>query len=131
MPQLDVSDAILDPDFAERINVQRRPYTVNSSGQVVIGTVQNLHPVAVVTQGSPHPLEQKPDDQVGKSSITVHAYKFQLYDVVTGKASSYQPDLVVYNGNHYLVVKVYNWSRFGQGFTMAEAELYDMTEAGR
>lgn len=130
MPQLDVSDAILDPEFCERISVTRRAYTINNNGQTVV-TPTNLSPIAVVTQGTPHPFEQTPDAQVAKSSITVHAYRFQLYDVITGKASSFQPDLVNYNGNHYIVTKVYNWSRFGQGFTMAEADLYDMTEAGQ
>lgn len=130
MPQLDVSDAILDPEFVDEIFITRRPYTVNDNGQVVV-TPTPMQIVAVVTQGSAHPLEQKGDAQYSGPVITVHAYQFQLYDAVTGKTSSYQPDLIKYVGNVYMVTKVYNWSQYGQGFTMAEAELYTTTEAGQ
>lgn len=129
-PQLDVTDAILDPMFADEISITRRPYTTGSNGRVSIAPT-NLCITGVVTQGTPHAFEQQPDDQVGKAMITVHAFQFQLYDPVTGKLNSYQPDIINYNGNQYIVTKVLNWSRFGQGFTMAEAVLYEFTEAGQ
>lgn len=130
MPQLDVTDILLDPDFADVIHVTRRPYTIDVNGRPVI-TPQLLCPIGVITQGTPKGFEQQPDAQVGKAMITVHAFEFQFYEVETGKASSFQPDLITYNGSIYTVTKVYNWSRYGKGFTACQAELYDVTEAGR
>lgn len=128
MPLLDVSDAILDPMFCDELTVTRRPYTTSDEGRVV-ATEQTFYVPAVVTQGNPSPMEQQPDDQIGKSFITVHAYDFQLYDPITGSASSYLPDIINYNGNRYIVTSVLNWSQYGNGFTMAAAMLYNVTQA--
>ena len=134
MPQLDVSEAILDPDFADEICITRRPYINDATqgGKVVITPTQ-CSAVGVITQGSPSAFQQAADAQNAKAVITVHAYRFQLYDPITLAATGamYQPDLITYNGNIYIVDRVLNWSRYGQGFTQAECSLYQMTETGQ
>lgn len=128
MPALDVSDAILDVEFIDTLSIIRRPYTTDSHGRVTV-TPQNLTATGVVTQGSPNPFEQVADDQYGKTALTVHAYNFQLFDPTTGPLNNYQPDILVYQGNHYVITNVLNWSRYGVGFTMALASQYDFTNS--
>lgn len=133
-PQLDVSDAILDPNFAEELCVIRRQYCIQKiGGNAVVCEPQKLNPIGVVTQGSSSNFRQEPDAQNATSIITVHAYQFQFYDPETIKSQNLQfhPDLIEYNGNKYIVTKVLNWSRYGQGFTQVEASLYQYTEEGR
>lgn len=130
MPQLDISECLRDPMFADKVRITRRPYTVDNNGIVIVAPF-DVWRIAVITQGSPHPMEQRPDAQNAKPIITIQAYRFQFYDPVTGKKNSFQPDIIHDNGNQYIVTKVYNWSRYGAGFTMAECSLYDFTEAGQ
>lgn len=126
---LDVLDAILDPMFCERILVTRRIQSIDNTGRTVINTEQ-LNPVAVVTIGSPEKMAMTTDVEIAKNVITVHS-TIRLYDPSTNSYSNvnYQPDLVSYNGNKYLVTKSYNWSRYGNGFFMSECELYNLIEA--
>jgi len=133
MPMLDVSDAILDPMFCSRVCITRRPYINDATqgGKVVITPTECFFN-GVITQGSPSAFQQTADAQNAKAVITVHAYRFQLFDPITlaSTGAMYQPDLVNYNGNIYIVDRVLNWSQYGAGFTQAEASLYQMTETG-
>jgi hypothetical protein len=128
MPMLDVTDVILDPMFCQMISVTRRQQVTNSNGQVSVVT-QSLNPIGVITINTPNALAQEVDYTLGKGSIIVHC-TIQLYDAVISYGTPYQPDLINYNGNPYIVTKAYNWSQYGRGFTMSECELYTMENAG-
>ena len=127
MPMLDVSDAILDPIFCQQLNITRREQITDNNGNVTV-TTTTLTPIGVVTIDAPSPLVQVPDYALAKNAIVVHC-TIQLYDSVLTSGTPYQPDLVNYNGNQYIVTKAYNWSQYGRGFTMSECELYNLQNA--
>ena len=118
MPDLDVSDILLDPDFAETITVNRTTQVVSSLG-VVSNTITAYSKVAVVTIGPLHDVLRTPDYELANNIITVHIRGFRLI----GPEPGYQPDVVVWGGDNYVVKKSYNWSHYGAGFTAAECEL--------
>jgi len=117
MPLLDVSDVLLDPMFAQRLHVIRRTQSVGSDG-VVAFTETILNPVGVITAGSPSNLERAPDAQVSKGTITVHS-TIALLDPTSGGDA----DAILWHGTQYVVKKSYDYSDYGNGFTMAECEI--------
>ncbi len=124
MPLLDVSDVLLDPMFCVQLSITRRAATVGTDGLAII-TDTTLTPHGVVTAGSVEPFVRDPDFEHAKNNITVHAYNFRLLDPTDG----YQPDIVNYEGNQYVVRKSYNWSSYGAGFTAADCEMLGLVNA--
>lgn len=121
MPTLDVTDVLLSPEFCDEINYVRRKQTIPGPGRVVV-KAYNLTTLGVITIGSLNDNPQEADQQHATNMITVHSI-VRLLD----NAKGYQPDLVYYNCQTYLVRKAYNWSRYGAGFFAAECELQDLT----
>ena len=123
MPFLDVSDIVLDPDFADTFSVIRRAQSVASNGVVssVETTFANI--VGVVTMASPNSLDRRQDFQVTPRSISV-VCKFALQGEVTG----YSPDIILWRGQRHLVKEVSPYPHFGQGFYEAECSSMDNTE---
>ena len=117
MPDIDVSDLLLDPDFTDTFTVTRQAQSVGTDGRAVIAT-QKFTIQGVVTMGSMEPFEQTQESIQSRKSITVHS-QFKLLDPTVG----FSPDIVTYNDNQYLVRKAYDWSRYGQGFFAAECDL--------
>ena len=118
MPDLDVSDILLDPDFAEQITVNRITNVTGTDGRVIANTTV-FTPIAVVTQGDPKGVVRTDTSEIGNAKITVHTRAFRII----GPQPGLQPDVVVWGGDSYVCIKSYNWSHFGAGFTMAECEL--------
>ena len=83
--------------------------------------ITDMETVGVVTIGSLRDNPQEADQQHAENWITVHSV-----DRLIGVANGYQPDLVFYQGQTYIVRKPYNWSRYGAGFYAAECELQDL-----
>lgn len=118
MPDLDVSDILLDSDFCEMLTVNRNTQSVANDG-MAINSSTVLNPYGVVTAGNPAQVIRTDSYEAAHNSITVHAYNFTFLNPSNG----FSPDTVIWNGDSYLVKKVYNWSKFGTGFTSAECEL--------
>lgn len=119
MPAIDVSELLVDPDFAETVQIVRRAELISETGRV---STQNstYDVVACVQPQSDQPMIRGPDQQ----NLP------QLIEVITqwrlrGIAPGWQPDLVVWNGTTFVVNKVYNWSHYGNGFVMAECSSMD------
>ena len=70
MPDLDVSDILLDPDFAEMITVNRTAQTVGNDG-IVVATPTPQQIVAVVTIGALKGVIRTEDYEYGNNIITV------------------------------------------------------------
>lgn len=122
MPLLDVSDVLLDPDFAQTISVIRRSESVNNFGRTDLTSTQTDGIIAVVTSGQSR-LDRGADVDVSPNTIVVHT-QFRL----RGEAPGVKPDLVIWHGNRYLVNKANDWSDFGAGFIMAECSSIDFVD---
>lgn len=123
MPRLDVNEVLLDPDLSDTFCVRRRAESFNEKGrtQVTEDTIPGI--TGVVTPMDPAKLDRRDDGQIADRAIRVST-PFALRTASTG----FQPDVIVYDGTEYLVVKVKSLRRFGQGFYKAEAASFHITD---
>lgn len=119
MPLLDVSDA-LDPVMLDCFSVQRRVQTINQNGRNVPGTKEYVYVYGVVGPTSPSDLDRTPDLQTMPKTISV-VTKFSLQ----GPSPDYNPDLIVWAGDTYVVRNIEDWSRYGRGYIRAVAGSID------
>lgn len=115
MPFLDVSDILLDPDFADlALTVSRNAQSVGENGRVTISTTQQRF-AGVVTADAGAVFERFPDAARITGSIMIHS-TFKLR--VAGQG--YDADIVTdAYGAKYTVVGVKDYSRYGAGFIVA------------
>lgn len=114
MPDLDVSDVLLDPVLASRFTVNRRTETMAGNGRpvVTLKSIQNV--VGIITSASPDDLERLDDHQrMGRNLVVVT--KFRLIGPAPGK----QPDTIEWQGNTFIVKEIDPYSQYGQGFIQA------------
>lgn len=124
-PILDVSEVIGDPLVAgEAFQVIRRQASVTAGGvnQVQTITFQALGSIQPTGDNS---LVREEAYQVQAKTIKVIT-NFLLRGVSKdASGSSFQPDLVLWNGDYYLVRSVDNWSHYGVGMVEAECASID------
>ena len=123
MAFLDVTGILTDPDLCDSFTVLRRVQVIGSNGRVTTATSTFANIVGVVTMSAPNELDRRDDFQVATRSISIVG-KFQLY----GEATAYQPDIVVWRGDQYLVKQVDLYPQFGPGFYQAECSSMDKTD---
>lgn len=108
---IQVGDLVNDPDFATTFSVIRRTESIDSYGVSSLTTTTFNNVTGVITaEGEPLavPMAQEEDSTYARQTLIIYT-QFRLYDPLTG----YQPDLVVYFGNTYMIHKVTNYSTFG------------------
>lgn len=111
MPQLDVSWVVTDPMLADGFSITRRQETVGPDGRPSITPTSFPNLVGVVTQSEPSTLQRDDDSQQVPRAISI-VTKFAARGAVVG----YQPDIVTWNGQDYLVTNCLPYNRFGAGF---------------
>lgn len=116
MPDLDVSEVLFDPDFADVFTVQRRAEAVNTSGRSQVTVTPFIDIVGVITSTDPSDLERRDDGQMMTRTINV-VTAFRL----RGPSPGFQPDQIVHDGVTYTVDKILPFTRFGRGFIEAVA----------
>ena len=119
MVQLDVTEVLVDPSLADTFQVWRRKETVSGYGRSST-SVLVLDAVGVITAATEDDLDRADDRQTMQRSIIVVS-KFPL----RGPAPGYQPDLILWNGDYYVVEKIDPYVRFGPGFVQAQAQEFD------
>lgn len=127
MPALDVSDLILDPDFCEVLTIYRREQVMDSLGRATVTPVLIAPaPYGVVEPQDDQPLQRGPEQQNLPQLLEVHT-QFRLRSASLDPATSklYQPDVIVWNGDQFLVNRVINWSKYGRGFIRAACSSVD------
>jgi hypothetical protein len=128
MPLLDVSSLLLDPDFAQPLTIERRTEVVGSNGRATI-TSQIVLPapygviLPVDTAIGGNALERGPDEQHRGAALEVIT-RFRLQ----GPSPSFQPDVIVYEGNRYVITIVNTLTKYGAGFIRAECSSMDSVD---
>jgi len=122
MAQLDVAEVLIDPLLATQFPVLRRTQTMGSNGVASITTLA-LSAIGVVTDSTPDDLDRKDDQQTMGRSLTI-VTRFAL----RGPAPGYQPDIVVWAGDRFVISKVDPYPQFGRGFVQAEATSMDFID---
>ena len=121
MPLIDVTDVLSDLDIAcQSFSVVRRTETVNTHGEA-LQSEQILGPfVGAVQPVGDQSLVREEAYTTSKSAISVWT-TFRLYDASRSVGGvTYQPDLVLWDGEYYLVRALNPWSDFGAGFVQAD-----------
>lgn len=118
MPFLDVSSVLLDPQFADTYSVTRREQTVGNDGLVATSntTVNNI--VGVFTMASPNDLERLDDHQrMGRVMSLITQYRLRGPSLTGSK--QWQPDIITFLGDTFVVSTVEPYTRYGAGFVQA------------
>lgn len=124
---LDVSDALEDVLLQDSFVVQRRQFATSGTGIAGAPSIVSFNAVGVVYGAGANDLDRRADAQLQNKTIVILT-KFALrYVGVDSTGTQFQPDIVVWNGNSYLVSKdVEDYSKYGQGYIKATCTLNDM-----
>lgn len=129
MPYLDVTALFVDPLIAgEAFDVIRRRQIMGSNG---VTTVQNTYYRA--QRGSIGPagasvLERLADQQFAGKALDVIT-QFRLRGPAKEvQGYSFQPDLVIWKGDYYIVQSVSDFSQYGAGFVQAVVTSIDYVD---
>lgn len=122
MPLIDVSDVLLSLDIAQQeFQVVRRSEMVNQYGESVLST-NLIDCVGAVQPLGPNSLLREATFTTSSNGITVWTKTPLFNSGRTMAGVKYQPDLVAWQGSHYLVRVLDPWTEFGAGFFKAECE---------
>jgi hypothetical protein len=133
MPLLDVSELLLDPDLGgEVLVVYRRTQNISAKGRVSAPPVLVAPaPVGNVQPLDAAPLVRGPDQQnLPKLLQVITNFRLRSASRDAGDTQEYQPDIVVWGGDQYVVNMVADWSRYGAGFVRAECSSIDPIDLG-
>lgn len=118
MPELDVSEALLDPMLTDNFDVIRRIQNIGDNGRATTQNQTFAGRFGVICAASPNDLERLEDSQrMGRNLSLVT--QFQLHGPAEQSGVDYQPDVVVWGGDQYVVKHVDPYSRYGAGFIQA------------
>jgi hypothetical protein len=120
MPQLDISDVLLDPVIAgTRFQIIRRQETVDNYGRSQITKTYHWA-TGSVTPGGDNTLAREEAFQTQSNTISVTT-AFRLRGPSKDLAArNHQPDVVVWNGSQYVVRTLNDFTGFGAGVVTAE-----------
>lgn len=125
MPWIDVTDILADPMIAgEAFQVIRRLETVDGNGR---GSTTNTTYAAFgsVTPTGDNSLVREDAFQSQAKTIKV-VTNFALQGMAEdAQGNKYQPDLVLWKGDYYLVRTVNDYSSYGAGMIEAECSSID------
>ncbi|WP_047236648.1 hypothetical protein [Chromobacterium subtsugae] len=121
MAQLDVSDALLDPEFMDKLQCERSTQVVEDNGRAV-NTTALLPFWGVVTTDSGSFLERLATGQRKRGSIAIHTI-FALQDGGNGLDA----DVVQWQGKRYTVTNAKDFSNYGRGFVCAYCDLIPLS----
>lgn len=123
MAQLDISDALLEPSFQDTLLIHRRTETVTGGGISELST-QVLLGLGVVTPTGDNSMTREDAYTKGARAIEIFT-RFRLQ----GPAPGFQPDVIEWRGNQYVVKVLDDLTNFAQGFVKAECISMDLIEA--
>lgn len=121
MAFLDVSDILTDPDFVDKLQVERNAQSVSAAG---LGSVTPaISPFyGVVTNASGEAMTRNAEGERVGGTIIIHT-KFRL---IAGDEVNVA-DVVQWQGRRYTVKAVDPYVNFGQGFSAATCDLIPLS----
>lgn len=138
MSLIDLTDLFFDPDIAgQSFCVIRRQQTINVHGEGV-DTETRFYPIGQISPTGDNSLVREAAFQAQMDTIMVLT-TFRLRAVarevsnpgnlpVPPASATYQPDIVLFNGSHYVVQTLNEFTQFGGGFVEAECVSIDYVD---
>ena len=115
MPSLDVNIVLFDPDLADMFDVRRNSESVGQDGRAV--KTPELHEGLYGIIKHDDGETSRADDAMRTTESISIITAFSLRDARYG----FQPDVVIWHGEEFLVKRVTPARQFGEGFTKATA----------
>jgi len=109
-----------DVDMLDVFSVIRRPENITQQGRSAIRQQRFNDIRGVVTAASPNDLERLEDYQLQTGAISI-VTPFKLFGVQKQARQNYQPDIVYWDSDYYLVQVTENYSRYMSGWIQAIA----------
>ena len=122
MATLDVTEILHHAELVDSVVVRRRQETVGTTGRNIF-TEATFSINGVVTMASPNDLERLEDYQRMSRTISI-VCEFRL----RGETNDYQPDIITWRGDNYIVVYIDSYPQFGAGFIQAICTSMDKTD---
>ncbi len=120
MPSIDVNDVLISLDIANQtFSVIRRLQTKDHGRTVTNDTVVPNVRGAVQPIGD-NSLLREEQYTSGNNAITVWTQYRLRAASHDGAGNVYQPDLILWNGDYYMVRVLDEWTDFGPGYVRAE-----------
>ena len=116
---------VLDPLLVEKFNIVRRAETVDAHGRTVV--------TPTTATGNQGVIAMNNDIETIRNAFPEMEFATRVINIVTRKqllavVSGYQPDLVVWRGDNYLVRRVSPYPQFGDGFYEAICTSIDFVD---
>ncbi|KAF1025807.1 MAG: hypothetical protein GAK29_01669 [Acinetobacter bereziniae] len=118
MPNLNVSDVLLDPDFMiKQLVCKRSDVEVGENGRPV-KTQKSFNFSGVVTTNSGQNMDRREDGTLIKGAINIHTQT-----TLTAGSAIQQADEITWKGKAYYVVQVLDNLHYGSGFNKVICDL--------
>ena len=128
MPEIDVSDVLLDPFIASTaFTVIRRQQTVGTNGLPVITTTTFAAVGALTPSGDNSLVREEAYEQQANSISVITSFRLRG-PAKLADGTEYMPDVILWDGNHYIVRDLKDWTQFGAGMVEAECLSYDFVD---
>jgi hypothetical protein len=121
MARTDVTDALLDPDYIDRLICERIVQTVGNDG-IARNTPTEVPIYGSVQTNADAVLDRTPTGERVRGAIIVHT-KFRL---IAGD-DEHTADILTFKGRRFTVAEVADWSHFGRGFVAATCDLLPLS----
>lgn len=124
MPLLDVTEVLLDPDFADPSLICRRQIQTTDDDNFPINTPHEIPFSGVVTvDRSLEARRMAAGQNINGAILIVTQFRLTQGSKSINDGPNLDADLVVYNGGLYRVTFVDPYTRYGAGFVQAHCEL--------
>jgi len=111
MPYLDVDEVLCDPSICDFFSVVRTAQTTDTNGLVLETKTTINNVVGVVTTANPNDLYREEDfENFSRSLNIITQYRLQ------GQRQGFEPDIVIWHGNQFVVATFDPYPQFGNGF---------------
>lgn len=121
---LDVSEVLSDPMICSTFDVIRRSEVIGQNGRVNVDAVTHGDILGVITAAGSNDLERLDDNQrTGRNISVVTSFRLRA------TAPGYQPDLIGWQGDFYVVKMLDPYTQYGAGFVQAIAGSLDFQDA--
>lgn len=126
-PILDPGQIVLtSPYLADSVSVIRRQETLTTSGRNTLSPVTTNNVPAIVDVTGDNSLDRPFDGERQKKEIDVYT-RFALRGASLDNMN-WQPDLVLWHGDQFVVKTTEDWGAYGEGWTKAHCVSEDMTQ---
>lgn len=125
MAMLDLSRVLTNPRLTTKFDVVRREQKVNPGGRAKVEAKLYENVRGVLHPEGMNDLLRRPDSEIQEKSAKIFT-RFPLRGESRQDPKQFQPDLVKWKGDAYVVIHVEDYSNYARGFVCATLEAIDI-----